>query len=121
MKDIPEPDWKLLRELKPRALERLCERILAHVQVNCDVGGETSYQRFLKIFADIQEGNAEIARIFDDLRRSNALRRIALLRAEGLISASEFSRFSDTTRSAAESSVKGFIVISKFANSGGIR
>ena len=121
MKDISELDWNYLRAFMPRALERLCERILAHAQASCDVGGETSHQRFLNIFEDIQEGNAEIARIFDDLRRSNAIRRIAFMRAEGLITSHEFSRFSEPTRTAVESSVKGFIAISKFAKSNGIR
>ena len=118
MNDIPEADWKILRELKPRALERLCDRILACVYARCDVGGETAHQRFLNVFADVQDGNGEVARIFDDLRRSNALRRIVLMRAEGLLTASEFSRFSAATRSSVDSVAKQFVVLSKFAKLG---
>lgn len=79
MNKISEPDWKLLRELKPVALERLCARILQRVALQCASNGETSHQRFLKAFSLIESGNDDIAR--------------------GLITDEELLRFSPELRS----------------------
>lgn len=117
MQEIPESDWKMLRDLKPRLLERLCRRILICVQARCGVDAESYHQRYLSVFGDVEDGDAAIARIFDGLRRSNAISRIALMKEEGLIRKDEFSGFSATTRTAVERA-NGLIVPSKFARIG---
>jgi hypothetical protein len=99
MNDITEPDWKLLRELKSIALERLCSRILQQVAPRCNPNGETSPQRFLKALSLIENGNDEIARAFDDLRRSNALERLRIMISLKLITDEELLRFSQELRS----------------------
>lgn len=114
MRDIPESDWKVLRELKPKLLERLCERILAYIRAKCDVADDTPNKRFLELLADAQDGNDAIAHIFDGLRRSNAIQRLARMKDERLFHGSEYARLSEPTRRAVDA-YKGMIMPSKFA------
>jgi hypothetical protein len=114
MNDIPEVDWKVLRELKPRALDRMCARILNTIQARCAVGERAPHDCYLAVFSDIHDGDEAIALIFNDLRRSNAIRRIALMRLEGLLESREYARFSATTRAAIER-LGGLMIPSKFA------
>lgn len=46
----------------------------------------------------VQRRNRQMARLFDDLRRSRALTMLAQLRSEGLLTDEEFSMFSQETR-----------------------
>ena len=98
MNEIKESDWKLVRELRPIALERLCGQLLREVGKQCECGERPSYQRFMRVFTVVQDGNDQIARAFDDLRRSTALARVAVMRSNGLITEAEFSRFSEDSR-----------------------
>lgn len=98
MNEIDESDWKRLRELKSVALERLCARILQQVAPQCDLNGETNHQRFLKALSLIENGNDEIARAFDDLRRSNALERLRTMISLNLITDEELLGFSPELR-----------------------
>jgi lipase chaperone LimK len=98
MSEIPERDSKLLRELKPVALERLCERILRSAAEIAAASGATNHQRYLKLYAMLQKQNREVAIAFDDHRRSTALPKIAQIHARGLFTEEEFARFSEETR-----------------------
>ena len=102
MRDIKESDWRLLRKLQPVALERFCQRVLSEVQSACSAPAQTNHQRYLRVFATVQDRNEEMARAFDDTRRSNAFTRLAVMRSSDLISAEEFSGFSEETRSLVE-------------------
>ncbi len=97
MNDISESDWKLLKELKPLVLDRLCAHILQKVAEQCDPGPETNHQRFLKARSLIENVNVEIAKAFDDMPRETALSRLKSLFSQGLISDEELSRFSAET------------------------
>lgn len=99
MKEFSESDWKLLRELRPVALERLCARILRQAAQQSDWAGRSYHQRFLQVHSLIEKGNDEIARAFDDLRRSTAFPRLFVMRTQGLITDEELARFSAETRS----------------------
>jgi len=98
MSDIPERDWKLLRELKPVTLERLCERILRGASQIAAASGATKHQRYLKLYAMVQKQNREVAMAFDDHRRSTALSKIVQIHRRGLFTEEEFARFSEETR-----------------------
>ena len=99
MNEFPESDWKLLRELQPVALERLCSRILSQVSRQCDSTGQTSHQRYLKVFSLVEEGDHDIARAFNNPRRSAAFMRLTAMRSQGLITDGELLRFTAATRS----------------------
>jgi len=109
--EISEADWKILRELKPLALERLCSRILIEVGATCDTDSVPAHERFLRIYSQVGGGNAEVGFIFNDLRRSNAIQRIGYMRAYNLVADREFSRFSQSTQKAASRIADARIVL----------
>lgn len=98
MRDIKESDWKYFRKLQPLALDRFCVRVLAEVQRQASDQEQTHHERYLQIYTTVHDRNRELARMFDDVRRSNVLTRLAWVHAAGLITAEEFSAFSEETR-----------------------
>lgn len=98
MHEIKESDWKIFRELRSIALERFCQQILSEVKnIDADSAG-SFHQKYLDIFRLIQRRDKEIARIFDNPRRSNALIQLAEILSRDLLSADESLRFSQETR-----------------------
>ena len=102
MKDIPESDWKLLRQLHPLALDRFCERVLSEVARLASATDTNPHERYLAVFDLIDRRNGELGVAFDDMRRSTALRSLACIRSHHLLTDEEFGRFSATTRNAVE-------------------
>lgn len=96
---IPESDWKVLRRLHPLAVERFCERVLAEIE-GVIHGGQSAHRRYLDIFEVVQQRNREMARIFDDPKRSRALAMLAQIHTERLLTEDEFGALSPGTRSA---------------------
>lgn len=99
---ITEADWKLLRRIHPLALERYCERTLAEIERVTNNSAQSAHQRYLEIFKIIEQRDREIASIFNDPKRSNALTMLARIRAAGMLTEDEFSRLSSETRSDVE-------------------
>jgi len=95
---ISESDWKILRQIKPVALERFCRRVLADVTQVVNSSAETHHQRYLRIFQLLRKQDDDLARAFDDIRRSNALSKLMMMRALGLLTDEEFMRFRPETR-----------------------
>ncbi len=50
-----------------------CERVLAEIDPVIQVRAQSAHQRYLGIFKIIEQRDREMASIFDDPRRSNAL------------------------------------------------
>jgi hypothetical protein len=98
--DFPERDWKILRDLKPLALQRFCDRVLSEVEDLIHDPSRDSHERYLELYKFIEERDKALARTFDALRRSSALGQLSMMRAQKLITDEEFSRFSETTREA---------------------
>lgn len=98
MEHIRESDWKLLRQLQPVAIDRFCQRLLSDVQSTCSDTAVSAHERYLQVFRLVQDQDRRMAEIFDDVRRSNAVRRVALMRSSGLISDDEFAKFSEELR-----------------------
>ena len=94
MREISEPDWRVLRRLHPLALERFCERVLAEVDRVSRDGAKNHHARYLQIFRIIEQRNGEMARIFDNPRRSYGLTILAQMRSQGLLTEDEFSSLS---------------------------
>ena len=96
--EISESEWKILRELKPIALDRFCQRVLAEVDRITTDTAKGAYERYLAVFKLIQQRDAELANAFDDLRRTTALQRLACIKFSGLLTNEELVRFSPETR-----------------------
>ena len=102
MRDIAESDWKLLRQLHPLAMDRFCRRVLSEVVQLASDTTANPHERYLAVFDLINRRNGELADGFDDMRRSTALMRLTCIKSQGLLTADEFCRFSESTRKAVE-------------------
>jgi hypothetical protein len=95
---ILERDWKVLRDLKPVLLDRLCTRIMEECRRVMDDDAMTPHQRYLKLFETIHDRNEELADAFDDMRRSRAVARLSNMYMLDLFTPDELARFSPETR-----------------------
>jgi hypothetical protein len=102
-RDFPESDWKAFRELRELALERFCTRVLDEVPRFIRNTEHGSHERYVELFRWMGERNDDLARAFDDPRRSNMLWKLAELHAQGLLRSDEFARFTPQTRARVES------------------
>ena len=99
MRGFSEREWKILRRLKPLALERLTWRILEGAQeIIASAEEGQSYDAYLKLYRYIQEQDAIVADCFDDWRRANAIFFLLHWRRQGLITDEEFQAFTPETR-----------------------
>ncbi len=96
--EFPESDWKTFSELREVALERFCKRVLDEAQ-RFPLDMKRSYhQRYIELFRWLGERNDELAKAFDDPRRSQMFRQLAAIYAYGLLEQDEFARFTPQTR-----------------------
>jgi hypothetical protein len=107
MRDFPESDWKLLRQLHPLALDRFCQRVLSEVAQLASDAKANPHERYLAVLDFVNRRNDELADAFDDMRRSTATLRLARIRTHSLLTDEEFCRFSAATREAVE--LPGFL------------
>lgn len=98
--DIKESDWRTLRRLQPLALERLCKRVLDEIGSVQHDSARTFHQRYLDIYRTVEQHDRGMAAIFNDVRRSNAMVKLALMRSSGLLEEPEIASFSEETRAA---------------------
>jgi len=97
--EMPEGDWKRLREFYKFGLERYCKRILEEVE-QLNTGTPLSYhQSYLDLYRLIERKDKKLGYIFNDnLRRSRAVELSLTLRREKLMLDSEFEEFSQPTQ-----------------------
>ena len=100
--EIKESDWKLFRRFHEIALERFCERVLREVRAATTEHSDSYHDRYLKVFALIQDRNQTMARAFDNVRRSKAFVLPANIKHEGLLTEEELMQFSPEARNAIE-------------------
>ena len=96
--EIPERDWKLLKHLKPRLLDRFCETVLVEVAKIAKDLKRSSHERYLELYRYTREQDRIIASAFNDHRRSTALLKISTIHSVGLFTDEEFAEFSEETR-----------------------
>ena len=95
---IPETDWKLFRKLRELALERFCDRILREVGSLASDSAKTSHERYLQVYRFIDQSDEDVARLFNDARRSQALMQLALMCSHKLLTPAEIAGFTVATR-----------------------
>lgn len=100
---IPEKDWKKLRSLKDAALNITCERILCKIKTLIEERGAESHKYYLKLWKVIRSEDKEIGLMFDDLKRSTAIFKLAMWKNNGLLSADDFKEFTKETQERIES------------------
>ena len=100
MRPIPERDWKVLRRIRDDAVHRFCVRInngVSDYVSYADIHGE-AHEAFLGIFRYVATQNRELGDLFDDWRRSTAIRTLKLWAEAGIITREEFAAFSEDTK-----------------------
>ena len=68
--EIPESDWNIFRQLRLVALERFCKRVLDEVPRFSFETERGYHERYLELLGWLGERNDELAKAFDDPRRS---------------------------------------------------
>ena len=96
-RSISERDWKVFRELRQVALERLCDKILAEAKAEIERPAKTSHEKYLSLYKLMEERDDDVARGFNDFRRSTALMQIGIIHSMGLFTGEELRRFSPET------------------------
>jgi len=105
MVDIPESDWKSFRELRERALERFCRRVLEEIdRIRADES-QSYHSRYGAVYRLLQERDRQLAHAFDDPRRSQMLIQLAAMVVNGSVERGELSKFTQPTRSSVETLV----------------
>ncbi|MDR7119601.1 hypothetical protein [Rheinheimera soli] len=98
MKSIPERDWKRIRDLKDELLNVACEQIFQRVEkLSADRAGQ-QHQSYLQLYKLIEKEDEKIAKMFNDLKRSNAFFKIAALKHYGVLTDAQMALFSEETQ-----------------------
>jgi hypothetical protein len=94
---IPEPDWKLFKEIHTLLLERYCQRTLEELDQLRHKDAVAS-DRYFDIRELMKKRDKTLQKIFQDYRRSTAIMQLAAMRNAELLSEAEFGRFSEETQ-----------------------
>jgi len=98
MRGIAEKDWKRLRAKQEKKLNQASENIVGRVKAALQDQQSGHYNIYLAIWDIIHEGDAGIVEMFDDLKRSTAVFKLAAWHRHGLLSEDELKEFSDETQ-----------------------
>jgi len=102
MHAIPEKNWKRLREKQEEKLDQASADIISRVKIILQSQHGSHYKTYLNIWDVIHAGDAGIIEMFDDLRRSNAVFKLASWQRHGLINESKFKEFSEETQASVD-------------------
>ncbi len=98
MQSIPEKDWKQLRALKDTMLSIACNRIFEKIEKISKVRKGSEHESYLKVWKMIHKEDSKIAVMFDDLKRSNAIMKLAAWRKNRLLPDKELAQFTEETQ-----------------------
>ena len=98
MRELPEPDWKVFRQVREVALTRFCQQVLDELAGIGSDAEKTPHERYLVIYQVIHERDRTLAEAFDGARRSRALMQLLSLSSHRLITPAELGRFSAETQ-----------------------
>ncbi len=87
--------------MKPRVLSDACARILNAVESVVKRRDAGNHEAYLALWSLLKKEDASIALMFDDLRRSTALFKLAAWQRHGLVSESDLALFTEETRNIA--------------------
>jgi hypothetical protein len=91
---ITEPDWKIFKKIHAAALERFSRRILQESRAICDDESLSAHERYIRLYKHIQKRDEEMARAFNDYRRSTAMICLKHMVYMDLVTDEEFSQLS---------------------------
>ncbi|WP_420628903.1 hypothetical protein [Candidatus Leptofilum sp.] len=99
MRKLPESDWKKLRRIREKALDRFCTRVLLQVHAKSDANHlEEAHKSYLEIYEFIDENDEMLAILFDGRRRSTAFMTLMGWLSQGLVTKKELESLSEDTQ-----------------------
>lgn len=98
MRHIKESDWKYLRKIQGKIVNRHCDAILEVIDLIIQNREGEEHKSFLQIHSLIEKKDKEIAFTYNDLKRSNAIEKICQMRRHLAMTDEEFSALSDETK-----------------------
>ncbi len=84
--------------MKQEKLNEACGNILSRVKEKVKIDEKENHKTYLNIWDIVNSGDNDIAEMFNDLKRSNAISKLALWRNYGLLTELGLNEFSDETR-----------------------
>jgi vacuolar-type H+-ATPase subunit I/STV1 len=99
MSGIKEKDWRTIRALKNEKLNAVCADILNEINQEISNKEEQNHKAYLKVWEIVNTRDKDVADMFNDLRRSNAIYKLALWYKNGYLTEKELNEFSEETRS----------------------
>ena len=99
MSGILEKDWKIIRAIKDEKLNAVCTDILDEIDREIKNKEEKNHKAYLNIWSIVNTRDKDVADMFNDLRRSNAVYKLALWYKNGYLTDKELNEFSEETRS----------------------
>ncbi len=98
MKSVHESDWKKLRAMKDDVLNIACERIFEKIEEIMKEREGSVHEAYLQLWKLLKQEDRKISIMFDDLKRSNAIHKLAAWKHDNVISDKHFAEFSDETQ-----------------------
>jgi len=99
MSGILEKDWKIIRAIKDEKLNAVCADILDEIDREIKNKEEKNHKAYLSIWNIVNTRDRDVADMFNDLKRSNAVYKLALWYKNGYLTDKELNQFSEETRS----------------------
>ncbi|WP_172682551.1 hypothetical protein [Verrucomicrobium spinosum] len=106
-RDIPESDWKKFWLIHQSALQRFSQGRLSALQKLAVAEGKNPQERLIDVFEFARQTQREMARMFDNPKRSTALMLLAQMHAEQLVEAEEWNGLSEEIREMVEVMIVG--------------
>lgn len=98
MSSVPEKDWKRLNRLKESLLNSACEAIFQRIEQISSTRKGREHATYLELWKLINKEDDVIAEMFNDLKRSNAVLKIAALKHHGVLTDEQVALFSQETQ-----------------------
>lgn len=100
-RSIPESDWKKFKIIHAALLEHFSQQTIVKIRALLD-GPGSNHERYLKLWKLIERRDRQLARAFDDFRRSTALQQLGIMRGAGLLQDDDLAQFSEETQQVVE-------------------
>lgn len=94
---IPESDWKVFKQLRANALERMCQQILDESRAILDNEDKSAHERYVELLHLLPERKKDVASCFDHFSRSWATMDLRFMRNWGLVTEDEVAQLSEET------------------------
>lgn len=104
---IAESDWKIFKQVREKALDRFCPKVLEECVGICRDETKSAHERYGALYGHMQDRNKEMAKVFDDFRRSTALLCLMLMHKHDLLTKDEIREFSDDVQRSLKEVNKG--------------